>query len=125
MRKPLPIAADDSFGLVRIDIWIVEQAHLELPAQHRRNEPVELRLGERSIAHEIDEVEIAVRLREFDVHTGANGEHARLALVGGDMMAVRIRPVAQLSDRVVVRHDEAVEAPLVAENVAQQPPTGV
>ena len=98
---------------------------LELPEQHRRDEIVELRFLERALAHQLDEVQVAVGLGQFDVHAGAHREHACFRLVGGDEMAVRVGAVAQLPDRVVVRDDESLEAPFLAQHVAQQPAVGV
>ena len=40
-------------------------------------------------------------------------------------MAVRVRTIAELPDRVVIRDDEALEPHLLAENVFQQPLVGV
>ncbi len=36
------VAADHALRLFGIDVWIVEQSHLELPEQHRRNQFIEL-----------------------------------------------------------------------------------
>ncbi len=118
-------AADDALGLGGVDVRIVEQAHLEFPAEHRRDQLVELRFLEHAFAHEFDQVQVAIGLGQFDVDAGLDGERAGLPLVLGDEMAVRFGAVAQLVDRVVVGDDEAFEAPLLAEHVAQQPAVGM
>ena len=61
-------------------------------------------------------------LRCLDAHSGANREHAALALVVRDEVPVCVRTIAELPDRVVIGDREAVEPPLVAKHIAQEPP---
>ena len=72
------VAADDALGLVGIDVRIVEQAQLEFPEQHRRDQLVELRFLQHALADQLDQVQVAIRLGQFDVHAGLDGQRARL-----------------------------------------------
>ena len=119
------VAAHHALGLIGIDIGIVEQPHLELPEEHGRDQLVELLLLEHALPHQLHQVQVAVRLRQLDVDARLNREPARLLFVFGDEVAVRVRTVAEFPDGVVVRDDEALEAPLLAQHVAQQPLVGV
>ena len=80
---------------------------------------------EHALADEFDEVQVAVRLRQFDVHARLDGQPARFLLVFRHKMAVRVRPVAEFPDRVVIRDHESLEAPFLPQHVAQQPFAGV
>ena len=52
-------------------------------------------------------------------------QRARFLLVLGDEVAVRVGPVTQFPDGVVVRDNKSLEAPLLAQHIAQQPLVGV
>ena len=117
----ISLRPDHAFGMVGIDERVIEQAEPELPDERRSDEVVELALLEHAFANEVHELDVAVRLGGLDVDAGANGEHAAFALVVRDEVAVRVGPVAELPDRVVVGDGEAVEAPFVAQHVAQEP----
>ncbi len=97
-----------------VHIGVVEQAHLKFPEKHRRHKFVELAFLKHAFAHQFDQVQVAIRLRQFDVDPGIDGEGARLFLGLGHEMAVRFRPVAQLVDCVVVGDHEPLEAPFLA-----------
>ena len=89
------VAADDALGLVGIDVGIVEQSELELPEEHRRDQIVELRFLEHALLHQLDEMQVAVRLGQLDVHAGLHGERAGFLLVLRDEVAVRVGAVAR------------------------------
>ena len=84
-------AADNPLGFVGIHIRIIEQSQLELPKQHRRHQIVELGFLQHALADEFDEVQIAVRLRELDVHPGAHGQRAGFLFIIGHEVPVRVR----------------------------------
>jgi hypothetical protein len=119
------IAAHDAVGLVRVHVGIVEEAHLEFPVQHRRDEFIKLLLLEHALADEFDEVQVAIRLGQLDVHARLDGQAAGLLLVRGDVVPVCVRAETQFPDRVVIRHDEALEAPFLPQHIAQKPLAGV
>ena len=60
----------------RVNIRIVEQAHFELPQQHRRDEIVEPLLFQHTLPHEFHEMQVTIRLGQFDVHTRLNRQSA-------------------------------------------------
>ena len=124
-ERAVPVGADYTRGMLGIDVRVVEQPEAELPEEHGSDEVVQLRLGQRAASHELHEAEVAVRLGQLDVHPCANGEHAGLVAVVRDVMAVRVGPVPQLPDRVVVGDRVALEPPLVPQHVAQKPAIGV
>ena len=105
----------------RIDIWIVEQSHLELPEKHGRNQIVELRFLEHALLHKFHQVQIAVRIGQLNVDARFDRQLARFLFVLSDKVAVRVRPVSKLPDRVVIRYDKSLETPLLAQHIAQQP----
>ncbi len=115
------VGADHAIDLSRIHVRIVEEAHLKLPKQHGRDQLVELRFLEHAPLHQLDQVEIAVRVGQLDVHTGVDCKGAGFLLVPRDEVAVRVRPIAQLPDGVVVRDNEALEGHLLAEHIFEQP----
>jgi hypothetical protein len=75
------VAADHAVGLIGIDIGIVEQAHLELPEKHRRNQLVELRFLEHALLHQFDQMQVAIRIGQLDVDAGFDRERAGFLLV--------------------------------------------
>ena len=81
-------AANYALGLVGIDIRIVKQSQLEFPIEHRRHEFIELRLLQHALAHQFHEVQIAIRIGQFDVDAGLDRQRARFLLVLGHEMAV-------------------------------------
>ena len=119
------LAAHHPLRLVRIHIRVLEQPHPELPQQHGRDQFVEFGLLQHAFAHQFGEVQVTVRLREFDVDAGLDGERARFLLVGSDKMPVRVGTVTQFPDGVVVGDHEALETPLLPQHVPQQPLAGV
>ena len=75
------VAAHHALGLVGIDVGIVEQAQLEFPEEHRRDQFVELPLLQHALAHQFDQVQVAIGLGQFDVDPRLDGQRARLLLV--------------------------------------------
>ena len=114
-------AADNALGLVGVHIRVIEQSHFEFPVQHRRDQFVELRFLEHALADEFDEVQVAIRFRQFDIDAGAHSEGAGFLFVLGDAVAVGVGTVAQFPDGIIIRNDEALETPFLAQHVAQQP----
>ena len=124
-QRAVRVAAHHAIRFLRVHIRVVEQAHAELPEQHGFYQLIEFLLFQHTLAHQFDQVQVTIRLRQLDVDAGAHGKCARFLLVLGDEVAVSVGPVAELPDRVVVGHHEALEAPLLAQNVSHQPAVGV
>ena len=74
---------------------------------------------------QLDQMFVAIRLGQLDVHAGAHREQTRLLAVACHVVAVQFRPLGQLANGVVIGDDESVEAPLAAQHVAQEPAVGV
>ena len=119
------VAANDLLGDRRVHVGVLEQPQPELPGQHRRHELVDERLFQDTLADEIDEVRVAIGIRQFDVDARLDRELRRLAAVLGQAVAEQFRPLMQLANREIVRHDVSFESPLLAQDVAQQPLVGV
>ena len=62
---------------------------------------------------------VAIGLRQLDVHAGPHRQQARFLAVLRDVMPVQLRPLGQLADRVVVRDDVALEAPLASRSTSR------
>ena len=77
------VAPHHAFGFVRIDVRVVEKAHLEFPKEHRSDEFVELRFLEHAPADEFSQMQVALRFRQLDIDAGLNGQSARFLLVFG------------------------------------------
>ena len=121
-RQPaMLVTTNHALRLCRIDIRIVEQPHLKLPEQHRRNQLFQFLLLQHALLHQLYQVQVAIRIGQLDVDPGFHRKRARLLLVLGDKVPMRIRPVTKLPDRVVIRHNKPLEAPLFAQQVAHQP----
>ena len=118
-------APHEALRFVRINVRIFEQAQLELPVQHRPNQIIQLGLLQRARLNQPDEVEVAIRFRQLDVDPGPDRNSARFRLVCCHEVSVRLRPVTQLPDGVIVRHHETVELPLFPQHVPQQPGVGM
>ena len=119
------VAADDAIGFVGIDVGRVEEAHLEFPEEHGRDQVIELGFLEHAFAHQLDQAQVAVGIGQFDIDAGLDRERARLLAVFGNEMPVGIGPIAELPDGEVVGDHETLEAPLLAQHVAHQPFVGV
>ena len=117
--------ADDPLGLDGIDVRILEQPELELRAQHRPQALVEQRLGNGSLANELQQRRVAVGVRQLDVDARPDGERRRLLRVVREVVAVQLGALVQLADREVVRHHEAAESPLLPQDLVEQPAVGV
>ena len=102
------VATDDALGLGRIDVRIVEQAEFEFPEQHGRDQLVELRFFQDALLHQLDEMQIAIRVGQLDVDARFDGEPAGFLLVLRDEVAVRVGPVAEFPDREVVGDGESL-----------------
>ena len=119
------VAAHDAIGFRRVHVRIVEQAEEKLPAQHGLDHFVEFRFLQHALAHQLGQMQVAIRLRQFDVDAGPHRQGARFLLILGDEMPMRVGTVAELPDRVVIGYHEAFETPLLAQNIAHQPAVGV
>ena len=75
------LGADHPFRFFRVHVGLVEQAHLEFPQQHRRNELVELRFLQGPLTYQFGQVQIAVRLRQLDIDSGGNRQPAGVLLL--------------------------------------------
>ena len=62
-------------------------------------------------------MQVAIGVRQFDVHAGFDRERARLLLVLCHEVAVRVGTVAQLPNCEVVGYDKSFEPPLFAKHV--------
>src|SRR5208283_6186250 len=112
-------------GFIRIDVWIVKEAHFEFPKKHGGDEFVELGFLQHALADKFNQVEVAIRVRQFDIDAGLNRQGGRLFFVLGDEVAVGIGTITQFPNREVIGNDEAFEAPFPAENVLEKPLIGV
>jgi hypothetical protein len=52
------------------------------------------------------QVQVAVRIGQFDIDAGFDRQRAGFLLVLGDKVAVRVGAVAKFPDGVVIRNDE-------------------
>ncbi len=103
---------------LRIDVRIVEKPEPELQPQDVADGVVQLLFAYLSVADQVgDVVEIGVR-HHVHVDTGRERQSGRIGLVGCE--AVR----DQLAGGVPVGDDHAVESPLVAQHLLQQPAVG-
>ena len=93
----------------------LEQAEAELDAQHAADRLVDGRLRHAPGPHLVGEVAVVEPGHHVHVDAGEDGLAGRLGAVGRDAVA------DELVDRRPVRHDEAVEAPLVAQHVGEEP----
>ena len=70
-------------------------------------------------------MQVAVGVGQFDIHAGFDGERAGFLLIRGDRVAVGIGTKAEFPNGEVIGNDEALEAPLLAQHIAEQPTVGV
>ncbi len=115
----------DRFGslqrqLAVVGIGLLEQAHAEFLAQapaHRRVDGFDV---DQPAVERLRQVGRAIVAGQFDVEPGIEGERRGLGPVGGDAVVG-----VQQGDADVVGHDDAVEAPFVAQHLGQQVARGV
>ena len=98
----------------RVDVRPLEEAEVELLAEHATHRAVDEHFGHRPRRHQCGKLPIAVERRQLDVETGRESLAGRVA-------PARRRPVRLLEqrDREVVRHDDAIEGELVAQQAGQ------
>ncbi len=98
----------------------VEQAELDLLAQQPSGGPVDQRLGQVAPADPFHQAGAeADGVGQLHVHAGLESQRARLVGVGGDVVHR-----GEEGDGPVVGDHGALEAPLVAEQVGEQPAVG-
>ena len=104
-------------GLVRHrDVRLVEQPEPELHPEHPRDRRIEVGLADPAVLEgRLERRPEGDRARQLRVHAGDEGQPRRLAQVGRQMVGARDH-----LDADVVRGDDPVEAPLVAEDPGQQ-----
>ena len=95
---------------------LVEQAELLLLGEHAQDRAIDEGLVDSAVAHGGGErLEEGVAGRQLDVDAGGEGELGRVSEVGRDLVHG-----VQERYREVVGDDDAVEAPLVAEDAGEQ-----
>ncbi len=95
---------------------ILEQAQLELDAQHAADHLVQQRHIDRAPLHFADQrVAVAVRARQFDVDARLDRRACGIFLAGRHAVIG-----CQLIHREIVGHHQPVEAPFLAQNAGQQ-----
>ena len=99
---------------VQAAIGLGEQAELLLGAQHAAAGGVDVGFGDAALGHERRQMAHVAFAHQVDIDASGEGEQRRLLLVGGDAV------MHELHDRGVVGDDEALEAPLPAQQVVQQ-----
>src|ERR1043165_160367 len=62
------ITTHDTFRLSRINVRIIEEPQFKFPEQHRRNQFVELLFLQHPPADKLRDMQIAIRIRQFDIH---------------------------------------------------------
>ena len=101
-------------GFVEAAKGIVEQAEPLLGGQHAAAGGVDLMLGNAAFRHQFRQMLEIALAHQVDIDAGIEGEQRRFLAVGCHAM------IHQLGDGGVVRHDQPVEAPLSAQQIAQQ-----
>src|ERR1700755_1031917 len=104
----------DARGALGVDVRILEEPEQELRAQVSRDRPVNQRLRDFAVSHRLKERLVAVWVWKLRVDAGFEREARGLGLVGRDVVQT-----LKLRDAVVVRSDEAVEAPLLPQHFAE------
>ena len=107
-------------GGLLVAVGVLEEAALELHGQHAGDGGVDLELRDAAGLHQLRDQGVGFAVGQLDIDAGVHGHHGRLAKVGGQLVAGD-----QLLDREVVRLDRALVAPLLAQDLGQQPVVGV
>ena len=115
------LVANQPFRFVRLHVWILEQPQAELVGEHPTDQLIEPRLSQRAVAHQLDQMVVAIGLGQLDVHAGPHGQQRRLPAIPGHVMPVQLWSLSQFADGVVVGHHIPFESPLTAQHVLQQP----
>ena len=98
---------------------VLEQAHPELEGEEALQRLVDLRLLQLAALHGLDRALVELRRRHDEVVAGADRHRGRVGVRRRDLLLVH-----EAADVVPVGHQHAREAPLVLENLAQQPLAG-
>src|SRR5262245_52343086 len=98
-------------GAVGINKWIFEEAELELGAQDPCYSLIDCSLCHSAFGDKFRQLQVTIRVRQFDVNTCFEGAFGGFSLVGGDLVARD-----QLRDTVVIRCDQTTEAPFLPQN---------
>ena len=96
-------------------IRVLEEAHVVLGAQHFAHCVVDLRHADFARLHQARQFLQVDRVGHTHVDAGLDGELGGLALVLGDAVT------RQLDDGAVVAHRDALEAPVLAQQVLHEP----
>src|SRR5215469_18315862 len=94
---------------------MIEEAEIVLRLQNRQHHLVEVRLADLAFANKLREVLRVGMAGHVHVHAG------REALVCSVWAVLRISMGDKTADRKCVRYDEALETPILAENIGKQP----
>ena len=98
---------------------IFEETHAELQREQAGAGRVDFRLGEAAAAHGLDGSLVELRGGHHDVVASAQRHDRGIGVGGADLLLPDEAP-----DVVPVGHDHAAEAPLVLEDVDEQPAVG-
>ena len=99
------VAAYLVLGLLRIDVWILKKAHLELHAKDIRHGTVDLFLLDEAVLHGIHQ-RFKGQGTQVGIHTGTEGHDACLLLVACHAMSAM-----DAVDAIEVTHHESSESP--------------
>ena len=119
------IASDDFFSPIRVDIRILKKPHPEFPLQHWRHEGVDQGLAENSLANKLDNVAIAIRIRQFNINPGFYSQSSRLFAVLSEVITEQLRTFVEFANGIIIRYDISLESPLFSKNIVQQPSIGM
>src|ERR1700684_19450 len=108
-------AVRDFFGVGGIDIGIVKKSGEKFCTEHARGGAMDGAFGNRAVVHLLNETGIGIRKRQLDVHAGVES-HAR----GGILISRDVMDANEFHDAEIIGDNDAVESPLLAENVGKQ-----
>ena len=105
----------DFFGVVRIDIRIVEQPGEKFCAEHVRDGAINGSFGDRAVVHLLHETGIGVGKGNSMSTPASRAMRAAASLIRDDVVDAN-----EFGDAEIIGDDDAVESPLVAQNVGKQ-----
>ena len=107
---------DDALGFVGVHVRVLEQAGQELALEDARDRRVDGGHRDGAALHGVDERSVGLGIGRLEIVAGFERLDRGLRPIGGDLVAA-----GELRDGVVVRDDDAAEAPLALQHVVQQP----
>src|SRR5580704_12882514 len=108
-------AVGDFFCVGGIDVGIIEKAGEKFCAEDARSSAIDGRFGDGAVVHLLNEAGKGAGKRQLDVHASVES-HAR----GGIFVRDDVMDANEFHDAEIIGDDDAVESPLVAENIGQK-----